>query len=116
MRLLAAVSAPEAEDVEKLKSELLRVQFDEKVRNEKRKSAGTAIASEVTGQLKPWRDVITPHHDVASGNYQQAEFAADLWQVHMGEGTERIATPPSSSAARSSPKVCTICSWAPCSV
>jgi hypothetical protein len=25
--------------------------------------------------------------DVASGRYQQAEFAADLWQVHLGEGT-----------------------------
>jgi len=26
--------------------------------------------------LKPWRDVITPHPDVAKGKYQQAEFAA----------------------------------------
>jgi hypothetical protein len=27
---------------------------------------------------------VTPHADVASGRYQQAEFAADLWQVHLG--------------------------------
>src|SRR5437763_5589303 len=26
--------------------------------------------------------------DVASGRYQQAEFAADLRQVHLGEGTD----------------------------
>jgi hypothetical protein len=34
--------------------------------------------------LKPWREVITPHPDVASGRYQQAEFAADLAQVLQG--------------------------------
>ena len=86
-RLLAAVSATEADDVEKLKKELLRVQFDEQIRSEKRRSAGTAIEGGGTGNLKPWRDVVTPHDDVASGRYQQAEFAADLWQVHLGEGT-----------------------------
>ena len=43
--------------------------------------------------LKPWREVITPHADVASGRYQQAEFAADLWQVHLGEGTAEYTDP-----------------------
>ncbi len=61
--------------------ELRRVIFDEQMRSEKRKSAGTAIESGITGKLKPWREVVTPHKDVASGRYQQAEFAADLWQV-----------------------------------
>src|SRR5580692_10856055 len=92
-RLLTAVSAPQAEEVEKVKMELLRVRFDEQVRSEKRKTAGTAIESEATGNLKPWREVVTPHKDVASGRYQQAEFAADLWQVHMGEGTEEYRNP-----------------------
>ena len=36
--------------------------------------------------------MVTPHGDVASGRYQQAEFAADLWQVHLGEG--RTSTAP----------------------
>jgi len=40
-RLLGAVSAPEANDVETMKTELLRLRFDEQVRGEKRKSAGT---------------------------------------------------------------------------
>ena len=43
--------------------------------------------------LKPWREVVTPHKDVASGRYQQAEFAADLWQVHLGEGTDEYQKP-----------------------
>ena len=34
--------------------------------------------------LKPWREVIVPHKDVAEGRYQQAEFAADLAQVLSG--------------------------------
>ncbi len=92
-RLLTAVSAPQAEDIEKLKMELLRVRFDEQLRSEKRKSAGTAIESQVTGALKPWREVVSPHKDVASGRYQQAEFAADLWQVHLGEGSDEYKNP-----------------------
>jgi len=92
-RLLSAVSAPESQDADKLKMELLRVRFDEQMRTEKRKSAGTAIESQATGNLKPWREVITPHKDVASGRYQQAEFAADLWQVHVGEGTDEYKNP-----------------------
>jgi hypothetical protein len=58
-----------------------------------RKSAGTAIESQVTGGLKPWREVVNPHKDVASGRYQQAEFAADLWQVHLGEGSDEYLKP-----------------------
>jgi predicted AAA+ superfamily ATPase len=92
-RLLTAVSAPEAAEIEKMKMELLRVRFDEQVRTEKRKSASTPIESQATGNIKPWREVVTPHADVASGRYQQAEFAADLWQVHLGEGTDEYKKP-----------------------
>ncbi len=95
-RLLVAVSAPQSDDVEKMKMELLRLRFDEQARGEKRKSAGTAIESGAVwqgGSLKPWREVVMPHDDVASGRYQQAEFAADLWQVHLGEGTDEYRNP-----------------------
>ena len=92
-RLLTAISAPQADEVDKTKMELLRVRFDEQARGEKRKSSSVAIGSGVTSSLKPWREVVTPHEDVASGRYQQAEFAADLWQVHMGEGNRRISGP-----------------------
>jgi predicted AAA+ superfamily ATPase len=93
VRLLSAVSAPEADEVERLKMELLRVRFDEQARGEKRKSVSQAIESGVTGSLKPWREVAMPHEDVASGRYQQAEFAADLWQVHLGEGSAEYRDP-----------------------
>lgn len=93
-RLLAAVSAaPQADELEKTKMELLRVRFDEQMRSEKRKSAGTAIESQGAAGLKPWREVATPHKDVATGRYQQAEFAADLWQVHIGEGSDEYKKP-----------------------
>jgi predicted AAA+ superfamily ATPase len=92
-RLLLAVSSAQAEDIDKLKNELLRVRFDEQVRTEKRKAGGTVIEGQVIGGLKPWRDVVAPHKDVASGRYQQAEFAADLWQVHLGEGSDEYRNP-----------------------
>jgi hypothetical protein len=92
-RLLTSVSALEADEVGRMKMELRRLIFDEQVRGEKRKSAGTAIESAAATGLKPWREVVTPHRDVASGRYQQAEFAADLWQVHLGEGSDEYRDP-----------------------
>ena len=92
-RLLTAVSASQADDVGKMKMELRRLTFDEQVRGEKRKAGGSLIESAGTGTLKPWREVVTPHADVASGRYQQAEFAADLWQVHLGEGSDEYRKP-----------------------
>ena len=92
-RLLAAISAPQSDELERLKMELLRVRFDEQARGERRRQAGTAIESTAAAGLKPWREIVTPHKDVASGRYQQAEFAADLWQVHLGEGTDEYRDP-----------------------
>lgn len=31
--------------------------------------------------IKPWREIVTPHPDVASGGYRQAEFAVNLAEV-----------------------------------
>ena len=92
-RLLTAVSASQSTEIDTMKMELLRLRFDEQVRAEKRKSAGTPIEGVAIGGLKPWREVVTPHKDVASGRYQQAEFAADLWQVHLGQGTDEYKNP-----------------------
>ena len=92
-RLLTSISASEADEVNKMKMELRRLIFDEQVRGEKRKAGGSLIDIGVSGSLKPWREVVTPHKDVASGRYQQAEFAADLWQVHLGEGGDEYRDP-----------------------
>ena len=67
-RMLVGVSAAkEAEELERQKAELLRLKFDEQVRHEKRKAASIAIESQAAAGLKPWREVVTPHPDVASG-------------------------------------------------
>ncbi|MCS6910976.1 MAG: DUF499 domain-containing protein, partial [Anaerolineales bacterium] len=92
-RLLTAVSAPQADEVNRMKLELRRLIFDEQVRSEKRRKADTAPLSGASSGLKPWREIVTPHPDVASGRYQQAEFAADLWQVHLGEGSDEYRDP-----------------------
>ncbi len=36
------------------------------------------------GNLLPWREVIRPNQDIAQGSYQQAQFMAELQQVHDG--------------------------------
>ena len=92
-RLLTAVSAPEAGEVERYKMELLRLRFEEQRRTEARKAAVAPVEGRPSGNLKPWREVVTPHPDVASGRYQQAEFAADLWQVYIGEGSDEYRDP-----------------------
>jgi predicted AAA+ superfamily ATPase len=91
--VLAAVAAPQTDDIEKMKMELLRTRFEDQRRSEVRRTAVTAVEGKPTGGLKPWREIITPHPDVASGKYQQAEFAADLWQVYLGEANDEYKNP-----------------------
>jgi predicted AAA+ superfamily ATPase len=92
-RLLAAVSAEQVEAVEHMKAEILRVKFDEQLRTQKRKESSIAVEGKPATGLRPWREIVTPHPDVASGRYQQAEFAADLWQVYLGEGSDEYKDP-----------------------
>jgi predicted AAA+ superfamily ATPase len=92
-RLLLAASSPEAEEIDKMKNEVLRVRYDEQVRAERRRSAGTTVEAQTIAGLRSWREIVAPHKDVASGRYQQAEFAADLWQVHLGEGSDEYRKP-----------------------
>jgi len=92
-RLLSAVSAPQVEEVRKLKLELRRQLYEEQLRSERRRAGGSPIETAADAALKPWREVVSPHPDVASGRYQQAEFAADLWQVYLGEGGDEYRHP-----------------------
>ncbi len=81
-RLLQSVSAVEQiKIVQGLKRDLQRQLFDEQARSERRKTAAKPTEGEPLKGLSPWREVITPHADVASGQFEQAEFAADLYQV-----------------------------------
>jgi predicted AAA+ superfamily ATPase len=92
-RLLTAVSAPQAAEVEQMRMDLLRLQFDEQRRTEMRKASFQPTEGKPQGGLLPWREVVTPHPDVSSGRYQQAEFAADLWQVYQREGSDEYKHP-----------------------
>ncbi len=92
-RLLTAVSAPEATEVERQKQELLRLRFEEEARRASRHAAVAPVEGRPATGLRPWREVVTPHPDVASGRYLQAEFAADLWQVYLGEGADEYRDP-----------------------
>ncbi|MFP5271999.1 Swt1 family HEPN domain-containing protein [Coleofasciculus sp.] len=92
-RLLCAISATEADQVEKQKQELLRVRFEGQARRETRRAAVAPTVGQPMSGLKPWREITTPHPDVASGRYQQAEFAADLWQVYLDEGSDEYRDP-----------------------
>lgn len=94
-RLLSAIGAKEALDVDRQKQELLRVRYEEQAKKETVKAAVAPVETGVAASLglRPWREVITPHPDVHTGRYQQAEFAADLGQVHRGEGSDEYRDP-----------------------
>ena len=59
---------------------------------ETRRTVRSAAGVEGLG-LKPWREVLRPHEDVASGNFSASEFAADLYYVSRGEGSREYVDP-----------------------
>ena len=76
--LLAVGAADQAEQVRRLRLDHQRTQYD----TESRRIIKASSVPNVPGTgLKPWREVIAPHRDVASDRYNAAEFAADLHQV-----------------------------------
>jgi predicted AAA+ superfamily ATPase len=82
-RVLSAISSPEVEEADLQKGELLRIRYEESSRKKAKKIEAKLVESSLSSGLKPWRQVIEPHPDVASGRFQQAEFAADLWSVYQ---------------------------------
>lgn len=92
-RLLEAVSAREqAEEIGRAHYEVRRGVFEEEARNKTRYKT-PSLEGQPRAGLKPWREIVTPHRDVASGHYAQAEFAADLAQVQRGEGSDEYRDP-----------------------
>lgn len=93
-RLLQAISAGEqATEVGRMKHDLQRRRFQEEARSVTRRKTTRPVEGTPSGNLKPWRAVVTPHRDVASGEYQQAEFAADLHQVWCGDADDEYGRP-----------------------
>ncbi|GAA1834994.1 Swt1 family HEPN domain-containing protein [Luedemannella flava] len=80
-RLLTAIgNALAADQVAKVRLNLRRVTADK----DDRRTLRSAAAVPASAGLKPWREVLQPHEDVATGNFQAAEFAADLYKVAEG--------------------------------
>ena len=79
--------------IRQLRTDLQRQQFEEEARTERRKTAAKPTEGQPTAGLAPWREIITPHADVASGDYEQAEFAADLYEVAQGSADAEYQDP-----------------------
>jgi predicted AAA+ superfamily ATPase len=92
--LLNAVNAgQQAVEVDKMRQQLQQTRSAEEARTVRRRAATSATEGQPAAGLKPWREVVVPHPDVASGRYQQAEFAADLYQVWKGEAADEYGKP-----------------------
>ena len=85
----------ERSEIRNLRRDLMRQLFDEESRSERRRTAAKPTEGQPQAGLTPWRDIITPHADVASGRFDQAEFAADLFEVACGSADEEYQDPQS---------------------
>jgi len=94
-RLLESISAgPTATEVSKMRDTILRTKFTELARNEeRRKTQRPEISVDTVAGILPWREIVEPHPDVATGEFQQAEFAADLGKVHNGSAPSEYSNP-----------------------
>jgi predicted AAA+ superfamily ATPase len=91
-RLLDLTGGQGRDELQALARELLRQRFETEARQHAQQAAA-AVKTGASGGLKTWREVATPHPDVASGRYQQAEFAADLFQVITGRAEAEYGDP-----------------------
>ena len=93
-RLLEAFgNSGERQRIRGLRRDLMRQMFDEESRAERRRTAAKPTEGQPQAGLTPWREIITPHSDVASGRFDQAEFAADLHEVAQGTADHEYQDP-----------------------
>lgn len=79
-RVMRAVGAVrEADAIRTSRLDILRGSFEQQTRKAVREA--TSLPGTADAELPSWRDVLKPHPDVASGQYNNAEFAADLYSV-----------------------------------
>lgn len=88
-RLLELTGAvDEAEAVRTMKVDHQRLVYEQEAKKRAEKTVDIAGVG-----VKPWREVLRPHPDVASGQYNSAEFAADLHMVALGQGSSEYVDP-----------------------
>jgi Swt1-like HEPN/Protein of unknown function (DUF499) len=80
-RLLKLAGASgEADQVRAIRVDLRRVSADKA----DKQVLKAAVDNPEAAGLRPWREVLPPHEDVATGNFHASEFAADLYKVATG--------------------------------
>jgi hypothetical protein len=96
-RLLAAIGAPEpVEAINRLRLNLRRVTADK----DDKKTLKALVVNPESAGLLPWREVLPPNADVATGNFKAAEFAADLYKVATSIEADSGYADPASFFAR----------------
>lgn len=93
MLLSSCGAVEQASQLDEQRQEVLRLKFEEQTKRQAAKSAEGLAVQGVVGGLRPWREVIQPHADVANGSFQLAEFAADLREVHAGTARAEYGDP-----------------------
>lgn len=92
-RLLRAIGSPaEADAVRRMRADAQRATYAEETRRDVR-AAVSAMPDLADAELTPWRAVLSPHPDIAAGDFARAEFAADLHQVAAGEASPEYGDP-----------------------
>ena len=92
IRLCKNINAvDESESIRRIREELRQQVFSERARH--RTKYQPSIENKYQAGLKPWREVIVPHHDVVNGTYQQAQFAANLDDVQRGVSSPEYGDP-----------------------
>jgi hypothetical protein len=87
-RVMRAVGAVrEADKVRTSRLDILRGSFEQQTRKAVREAV--ALPGTADAQLPSWREVLKPHTDVASGRYNNAEFAADLYSVAVQQNAAK---------------------------
>ncbi len=89
-QLLGAVNAPQTDVVGKAKASYMRARLEV---DAARSASEPGTATGAVKGLRPWREIVEPHDDVAHGRFGLAEFAADLRTVRQGTGTSEYVDP-----------------------
>ncbi|GAC80241.1 hypothetical protein SAMN04488550_2061 [Gordonia malaquae] len=86
-RFLLAIDAPkEAEEVARMRDDVRAIGARQADDRAARKQPSLQAGSD---NLPPWREVISPHKDIQSDQFNAAEFAADLYTVANKSGTHK---------------------------
>lgn len=90
-RLLRVIGDPLGADKVRASREDLR---NSTLRKEVKKAATSSVLTEMGSTVvRPWRDIVSPHADVINGTFNASEFAADLYMVAQGIGSEEYTDP-----------------------